>query len=71
MSIKKGHVLKCWNDQSNTMHLTRGNIYTALEDQEPGIFESDPYVSVVGDMGTPITCHASRFEIIGICCLTS
>ena len=24
------------------------------------------YISVVGDMDTPITCHASRFKIINI-----
>ncbi len=55
--IKKGDYIKChWP----TTGLTDGKVYQAVEDQQPGIFDT-PYVTVINDDGDAVTCHTTRF----------
>jgi hypothetical protein len=42
--------------------LTSGKAYAAVHGKEEGIFESRPFVSVVGDDGKEHSCHLSRFH---------
>ena len=61
-NFKKGDRIKClWADGER--NLTEGRVYTATEDEEPGIFETSPYTQLTGDNG-PLTCHSSRFDLV-------
>jgi HKD family nuclease len=43
--------------------LTEGKVYSCMYGLEEGVFETRPYVSVIGNHGKPLSCHASRFEL--------
>jgi len=43
--------------------LTAGNTYIAINGAEEGIFETRPFVTVVGNRGINLSCHLSRFKI--------
>ncbi len=47
----------------DTPHLTMGKTYTVTADEEPGIFESRPFVTVFGDLDRDVVCHSSRFKL--------
>jgi hypothetical protein len=64
MSFKKGDKLMCIRYDRPGIYLTWNKIYTAIKDEEPGIFATDPYITVKGDFGKNLTCHASRFKKI-------
>lgn len=58
--IKKGDKLRCLN-ADGYVFLTEGKVYTALKDEEPGIFDTN-YVMVSSDHEAhTITCHVTRF----------
>lgn len=61
--VRKGTMLKCIGAY-DYRHLTEGKVYECLYGLEEGIFESRPYVSVIGDNGDKLSCHASRFELL-------
>ena len=63
-NFKKGDKLICVRYIPGLPYLTTNKKYTAIKDQEPGTFKTDPYITVTGDTGKPLTCHASRFELI-------
>jgi hypothetical protein len=42
-------------------NLTSFKVYTAINGREEGIFETSPFVTVIGDDGKKLTCHLSRF----------
>lgn len=46
---------------ANYPNLTEGKAYTV--EVFEGIFHSSPFVSVVGDHGKAVVCHACRFEL--------
>ena len=58
----EGERLVCVSNQAVERYLTRGMVYTATRNQEPGIFASDPYIKIINDRGNEWTCHASRFK---------
>lgn len=58
--IKKGDKLVCLCS-AGYVFLTEGQVYTAMGDQEEGIFADRPFVTVTGDDSQPATCHTSRF----------
>lgn len=43
--------------------LTEGKEYVCLHGTEKGIFAGRPYVTVIGDRGREVSCHATRFAI--------
>lgn len=43
--------------------LTEQKSYIAINGAEEGIFETRPFVTVVGDKGINLSCHLSRFII--------
>ena len=62
--IKKGDPLKChWPARHH--QLIKDNIYTALEDEIPGVFIDRPYVRVEGEDGYNILVWTNRFTVIG------
>ena len=44
-------------------NLTQGKEYVCLYGLEEGIFADRPYVTVIGDDGKKLCCHATRFEV--------
>lgn len=60
--FKKGDQLVCMVDSGYTF-LTEGRVYTAVSDEEGGIFSDRPFITVVGDNESPVACHASRFSL--------
>ena len=62
--IHKGSLVTCiWNGGIQH-HLTQGKQYIALEDTEPGIFSSRPFLTVVSDNGEKYTSWESRFDLV-------
>ena len=61
INFKEGDELRCIRYDRPGIYLTNNKIYIAIRDQEPGIFETDPYITITGDTGKPLMCHASRF----------
>lgn len=51
----------CLDSRGYSRRLTEGNIYQCLFGVEVGIFTSSPYITVIGDDGKQVSCHASRF----------
>lgn len=58
--FKKGDKLKCIIARDLT-ELEVGKIYEAAKDEEEGIFENRPYITVT-DGKKHYSCHSSRFE---------
>lgn len=44
--------------------LTEGKVYQCLYGLEDGIFETRPFVTVIGDNGEELRAHASRFKVV-------
>ena len=61
--MKIGDKIKC-HAAYDYPNLTEGKIYTCLNGLEDGIFEDRPFVTVIGDKGREVTCHASRFTVV-------
>ena len=57
-----GQTIRCVGDRGLD-GLTAGKNYQAINGLEGGLFYDRPYVTVVGDYGKPILCHASRFVL--------
>lgn len=62
MNFKKGDKLKCIANRGVERYLRSNIVYIAVTDTEPGIFTSDPYITVVNENGDEYSCHARRFE---------
>lgn len=62
MEFKKGDIVDCIaaRDERN---ITINTTYLVIEDEEEGIFPNCPYVTVQGNSGKPLLCHASRFKL--------
>lgn len=57
-----GELAVCIGARTHPNHLTNGKEYEILYGLEGGVFTDRPFVTVVGDHGQPLSCHASRFE---------
>lgn len=62
MIFRKGDVLDLIYADGAEYWLTMGKTYTVIKDEEPGIFQSRPFVTVLNDEGNPYVCHADRFK---------
>lgn len=62
--FKKGDKLKCVT--ARDLHdLQVGKVYIALTDEQEGIFEDRPFITVKEKVGTKsLTAHSSRFELV-------
>ncbi len=58
-----GDKIKCVNADAY-YELTEGKLYQCLYGLEAGIFETRPFVTVIGDNGNEIGAHASRFKVV-------
>lgn len=65
--FKQGDKLRCISARCISDQLTAGELYEAVRDEQEGIYEDRPVVSVrsasSGSIGRKVVCaHSSRFE---------
>ena len=63
-NFKKGDRIRCIRPDRSDSNLTKDKVYTTTHDEKPGIFKSDPYIRLIGDMDRPFICHSSRFDLV-------
>lgn len=62
--FKKGDQLICRDNIGYEDKLEMDGVYAAAQDEEPGIFETRPFIQVtVEGLDEPVAAHASRFEL--------
>jgi len=62
--FKKGDKLICRYNIGCEGELEMDGVYIAAHDEEPGIFETRPFIQVtVEGLDEPVAAHASRFEL--------
>lgn len=61
--FKRGDRVRCLYAWGYPLQLTVGRVYPVTKDEEAGIFADRPFVTVEGDSGDNIECHASRFAL--------
>lgn len=62
-TLKIGQSIKCMGGRGIN-NLTNGKVYHAINGLEVGLVGGRPYITVIGDDGKQLSCHASRFELI-------